>query len=120
EIGDHPVFHGSNGDDVAGSAAEHALGFFPDSQDVGRSRLDGNDRRFTQHDSLITNINERIRSPKVYPNVVGKQALKLRKHELCLAPEHLKCDPAGWSRLLTGCVGGSSKPEKMLDQNRRD
>ena len=103
KIGNHAIFHGPDGDDVAGRAAEHALGFLADSQDVGRSRLDGNDRRFTQHDPLITHINERIRSPKVYPNVVGKQTLKLRKHELCLAPQHVTCVKCARSSLLTGC-----------------
>ena len=86
EVGNDAILHRANGDDVAGRAAEHALGFFPHSQDVGRSRLDGNDRRFTQYDSLITHVNEGIRRPEVYPNVIGKQALKLREHELCLAP----------------------------------
>ena len=30
KVGDDAVFHGSDGDDVAGGSAEHALGFFAD------------------------------------------------------------------------------------------
>ena len=91
EVGNDTIFHGPDGDDVARGATEHALGFFANRQHIGGSRLNGNNGRFTQYNTLVTNVNERIRCPEIYPNIVGKQALKLREHELCLAPSELKC-----------------------------
>src|SRR6266487_4914424 len=85
EVGDDAVFHGPNGHDVAGSAAQHALGFFPDSQNVGGARLNRHDRWFAKNNAPITYVHEAVGRPEIYPNVVGKQAFNLRKHELCLA-----------------------------------
>lgn len=81
EVSDHAVFHGTDGHNIAGGAAEHALGFLPDGQNVGGAGLDGDHGGFTQDDALIPNVDEGICGPQVNANVVGKQAFKLREHE---------------------------------------
>ena len=68
-----------------GVRAQHPLGFFAYCQDVGGACLNCHDRWFSQNNASITYVNEGIGRPEVYPNVVGKQAFNLRKHELCLA-----------------------------------
>ena len=51
EVGNHAVFHGSDGFDVEGNPAQHRLGFVPNSDQffiVGNATgvLDGDHRRF--------------------------------------------------------------------------
>ena len=83
-----------------GVRPEHPFGFFAYGQNVGGPRLDRNNRRFPQNNSPIPHVNNGISRPEVYPNVIGKQALKLRKHEFCLTNEEIKANYAGRSRLL--------------------
>src|SRR5512136_1657995 len=82
EISDDTILHGPNGHDISRRAAQHPFGFFSDSQNVGGSRLDRYDRGFPQNNAPVAHVNHGISRPEVYPNVIGKQAFKLRKHAL--------------------------------------
>src|SRR5712671_1377627 len=84
EICDDAIFHGPNGHNVSGGASQHSFGFFANRQDVVRACLDRDDRRFTQNYPPITHVYEGIGRPEIYSNIVGKQAFKLREHELRL------------------------------------
>jgi hypothetical protein len=78
EIRDDAVFHGPNGHDISRRPSQHPFGFFADGQDGSGACLDRNDRWFTQNNSSISYINERIGGTQVYPNVIGKEGFKLR------------------------------------------
>src|SRR2546426_9007951 len=80
EIGDHAILHRSYGHDIARRATQHAFRFFSDREHIGRSGLNGHHRWFTQHDSLVSYVNQRISCSQIDPNVIGEQALKLADH----------------------------------------
>src|SRR5688572_68766 len=84
EICDDAVFHWPDGHNIAGGAAQHALGFFADCQDVGGARLNGDNGRFPQYNSLVSDIYQRVGCSQIDTDIVGKQALNLREHERCL------------------------------------
>ena len=52
--------------------------FVANRQDSCSARLDCHNRRFAQYNPPIPNEYERVGRPKVYSNVIGKQAFKLR------------------------------------------
>jgi len=52
EIGDDAVFHRLDGDDVAGSAAEHVLCVFADCDDFAGCFVDGDDGRLVDDDAF--------------------------------------------------------------------
>jgi hypothetical protein len=100
KISDHAIFHGPNGHDISGSAPEHPFGFFAYGEHIGGPGLDCDYRGLSQDNSPIPHVHDGIRRPKVYPNVIGKQALKLRKHEFCLTSQDTTGDAAIQSRVL--------------------
>ena len=81
EIGDDAVFHRPNGYDISGGASKHPLGFLADRQHVSRASLDRDNGRFSQDNSLVTDVYQGICSPEINTDIVGKQAFKLREHE---------------------------------------
>src|SRR5260370_913845 len=58
EVSDDAVFHGLNGDDVAGRAAEHLLGFFAHGLNLTGQFIDGYDGRFVDDDALALGIDQ--------------------------------------------------------------
>src|SRR5664279_4098297 len=100
KISDHAIFHGPNGHDIPWGASQHPFGFFAYGQDVGGPRLNRDDRGLPQDNPPIPHVNDGICRSEVYPNVIGKQALKLRKHEFCLTSQETKRNAAVRSRVL--------------------
>src|SRR5215208_4211740 len=84
EICDNAVFHGPDGHNIAGGAAQHPLGLFADGQNVGGARLNGDHGGFPQYNSLVSYIYQRVRCSQIDTDIVGKQTLNLREHERCL------------------------------------
>lgn len=58
KIGNNTVFHGPDGHDISRSAAQHSLGLFADSQNIGSPCLDGYNGRLTQNNALIADVNK--------------------------------------------------------------
>ena len=83
EVGDDAVLHRPVRGDVAGCAAEHALGFgahrrdFPDAVVVAN----GHDGRLVEHDALAADVDEGIGSTEVDRQVVREQAAELLEHQ---------------------------------------
>ena len=70
EVGDHAVFHGPYGFDVAGHFAQHGFGFVADGLDAFLALraafvADGDDRRLVQHNAAVTYKNQGVGSAKV-------------------------------------------------------
>ena len=66
KIGDDTVFHGSYGNDIAGSTAQHQLGLFPDGQDsiIALSVLAyRHHRRFAQNNTFAFNVDQGVGRP---------------------------------------------------------
>src|SRR5207249_7394400 len=63
EIGDDTVLHGTDGDDVAGSATQHLLGFLAHRLHLASLLVHGDDRRLANHDSLSFGVNQSIGGP---------------------------------------------------------
>jgi hypothetical protein len=78
EISDNTILHGPYGHDVSRRASQHPFGFFAYGQDICCARLDCYHGRFPQNNSPVAHVHEGIGRPEVNPNVIGKQALKLR------------------------------------------
>jgi len=78
EVGDHAVFHRADGHDVAGGAAQHALGLFADGQHIGGTGLDGDHRGFTQNNPLIPDVDEGVGCSEVDSDVVREETFDLR------------------------------------------
>ena len=76
EIGNYAVFHGLDGDDVAGRAAEHFLGLFADSFYLARVLVDGDDGGFVNDDTLSLGVNKRVGRAQIDGKVGGKQTKK--------------------------------------------
>ncbi len=74
EIGDDAILHRTDGDDVAGRAAEHALGFVADGQDAFGTGFDGDDGGFAQDDAAIADIDEGVGRAEIDADVVGEKA----------------------------------------------
>ena len=74
EIGNHAVFHGLNGDDVAGRAAQHFLRFFANSFHFARVLVDGDDGRLIHHDALAPGVYQGVRRSQVDSQVAGENA----------------------------------------------
>ena len=71
EVRDHAIFQRAHRHDVAGRAAEHALGFVADGQHFVGARLHRDDRRFAQDDALIFDINQRVGRAEIDADVAG-------------------------------------------------
>ena len=80
EIGDDAVFERTDGDDVAGRAAEHALGLVADREDFVRAGLDGHDGGFAQDNALIADVNKGVGCAEVDADIARKETEKLSEH----------------------------------------
>jgi len=77
KIRNHPILHGTNGDDVARRLAQHELGILADRQHpVGPPLIlaDRHDRRFTKNNPLISHIDKRVGGTKVNRQIIGEPA----------------------------------------------
>src|SRR5262249_27212286 len=106
EIGDDPVLHRTDGDNVAGRSPEHLLGLFADGKDLLCARcaaLDGDDGRFVRDDAFPSYEGQRRRSSEIDGKVVRKQpvnpikqhgpVLPLAWRSLCNQAETVICNP---------------------------
>ena len=95
EVGDDAIFQWADSLDVAGRAAEHALGLDADCGDLlGTAVLaapDGHHRRLVQHDAAAADENQGIGGSEVYREIVGKYASQQLEHLV----EPLACDRGG-------------------------
>jgi hypothetical protein len=57
EVGDDAVFERSDGEDIAGRAAEHLLGLDADRQDLPEVAVDRNHRGFAQDNATPSDVN---------------------------------------------------------------
>ena len=87
EIGDDAVFHRLDGDDVAGSAAEHLLRFFADGFHFTGGFIEGYDGGLVDNNAFPFGVNESICGAEVDGEVRRKQAEKRAKIHL----SDLKC-----------------------------
>ena len=81
-VGDDPVAERTDRDDVARSAAEHALGVIPDSEHEIGARLHRHDGRFAEDDSMILDIDQGIGGTEIDADVAGKCSEKFADHEV--------------------------------------
>ena len=65
EVGDDAVFHGLDGDDVAGGAAEHLLGLFADGLNLIGDLVDGDDGGLVDDDAFAGGEDERVRRAEI-------------------------------------------------------
>ena len=85
EVGNHAVFHGADGFDVAGHLAQHGLGFLADRLD-GLFALraafvaNGDHRGLVQHDALVAHVNQGVGGAKVNGQVSREILTKCSKH----------------------------------------
>src|SRR5260370_913842 len=76
EVSDDAVFHGLNGDDVAGRAAEHLLGFFAHGLNLTGQFIDGYDGRFVDDDALALGIDQCVGRSQIDGQVTGEHTKK--------------------------------------------
>ncbi len=74
EVGDDAIFHRLDGDDVAGSTAEHLLGLFADGFDFAGVLVDGDDGGLVDDDALAARIHKRVGGAEVDGEVAGENA----------------------------------------------
>src|SRR5579884_3310757 len=60
EVGNHTVLEGTDGDDVGGRSAHHALGVGSDGQHLLALLIDGYDGGFGQHHALALHVDQRV------------------------------------------------------------
>src|SRR5690606_8712239 len=73
EVGDHPVFEGADRDDVAGCAADHALGLDTHGHDLLGGGVDGHDRRLVEHDAAAADIHQCVGGAEVDRHVTAEK-----------------------------------------------
>ena len=79
EVGDDAVFHRLDGHHVAGSAAQHFLGFAADGDHLAGGFIDGHDRRFVHDDAFAVREHQSVGRPEVNGEV-GRKQTKHRPH----------------------------------------
>src|SRR5690606_10676701 len=85
EIGDHAVFHGPNGLDVARNATKHLHGLATDSLNdffaTGAAVVAyGDDRGLVEHNSLASDINQGIGGTEIDRHIAGEVTTKKSEH----------------------------------------
>ena len=73
EVGDHTVLQWSNRLDVAGRAADHALGLGAHGKDSSSKGVDRDDGRLVEYDATSTHIDQRVRGAEVDGHVATKE-----------------------------------------------
>jgi hypothetical protein len=76
EIGDDAILQRADGDDVAGRATEHPLGFIAHREDAFGAGFDGDDGRFAENNAAIANVNEGVGGAEIYTNIIRKKTRK--------------------------------------------
>src|SRR5258708_26546982 len=79
EVGDHAVLHGLDGDDVAGSAAEHLFSFAANRDDFTGDFVDGDDGGFVDHDAFAMGEDQGISRSQI-DGQVGRKQTEDRPH----------------------------------------
>ena len=65
EVGDHAVFHGLDGDDVAGRAAQHLFRFLAHGLHFACVLVDGDDGGLIDHDALALGVHQGVGRPQI-------------------------------------------------------
>ena len=73
EVGDHAVLERADGLDVAGRAAQHALGLDADGVHLARALVDRDDRRLGQHDAATAHVDQRVGRAEVDGHVAAAE-----------------------------------------------
>ena len=76
EVGDDPVLHRLDRDDIARRAPEHLFGGPANRLDATIDLVDRDDGRFVDHDPLASGVHAGVRGTQVDRQVVGKQGEK--------------------------------------------
>src|SRR6185436_15855602 len=71
EVGDHAVFHGTDGDYALGCSAEHALGLQPDAFDLLALTVDRDYRRLIEDNPFALHVDQGVRGAEVDTDCVG-------------------------------------------------
>ena len=74
EVGDHAVFHRLDGHDVAGSAAQHVLGFLAYRFHLTGVFVDGHDRGLVDNNALTGGEDQCVGGPKIDSQIARKHA----------------------------------------------
>ena len=74
EVGDHAVLERPDRLDVAGRAAEHALGLDADGVHLARALVDRHHRRLGEHDAAAAHVDERVGRAEVDGHVAAAEA----------------------------------------------
>jgi len=94
EIGDYTIFKRTYSNNIAGSTANHSLGFFTDMEDFIRTRINCDNTRLSQQNASASDVHECVRGTEVYPHIPRKPASEL--------PEYIHhgkaASPASWAR----------------------
>jgi hypothetical protein len=81
EVGDDAVLEGTDGDDVARGAAEHAFGIISDGEHLIGAGFDRDDGWLAQDDAVVLDVDQSVRGAEVDADVIGKQVSeKLFEH----------------------------------------
>src|SRR5690606_18893793 len=85
KVGDHAVFHGADGLDVAGHATQHLLGFAADRLDdflaAGSAIVANcNDRRLIKHNTLAMHVIQCVGCTEVDRHIAGEVTTKESEH----------------------------------------
>ena len=73
EVGDDAVLQRPDRGDVAGRAAEHALGLDADGVDLAGALVDGDHRRLGEHDAAAADVDERVGGAEVDGHVTAAE-----------------------------------------------
>jgi hypothetical protein len=86
EVADHAGAHGPDRPDVAGRAADHAVGLLADLQDLARSAPveDGDDGGLVEHDAPALHIDQGVGGPQIDRHVAGACTKPLREHRFSI------------------------------------
>ena len=74
EVGDDPVLHGADGDDVPGRPAEHLLRLLAHRLHPPRLLVHGDDGGLADHDSLAPGVDQGVRGAQIDGEVVREEA----------------------------------------------
>ena len=70
KVSNHTVPQGADSNDVAGGAAEHALGIVPDGEHLVGAGIDGDHRRFPQDNTVVFDVDQGVGGSEIDSNVI--------------------------------------------------
>ena len=73
EVGNNPVLHRFDGDNIAGCTAKHLLGLTSNGLDPSVDLVDGNDRRLVNNDPFATSVNTSVSCAKINGKITRKK-----------------------------------------------